>query len=123
MSTVAELNSRHDLNMWVTPTHGESAPALDDPLEGYHESSSLYPTTMLGQGGPGAMLYAPTFNPQRDLGRPTRPSGHEAIPLPPAGPVTCELTAAIHRRRSTTQLETSLPLSREHLSALLNHSY
>jgi SagB-type dehydrogenase family enzyme len=109
--------------MWVTPTHGESAPALDDPLEAYHESSSLYPTTMLGQGGPGAMLYAPTFNPERDLGKPTMPSGHDAIALPPAGPIDCDLQAAIHRRRSSTQLETTRALSLSHLSTLLNHGY
>jgi hypothetical protein len=91
VSTVSELNARHDLNMWVTPTHGDTAPPLDDPLECYHEASSLYPTTMLGQGGPGAMLYAPNFNPERDLGKPTRPSGHEALSLPAPVPLTGEL--------------------------------
>ncbi len=117
------MNQRTDLNLWVKPTHGTEAPPLDDPLESYHEASSLYPSTMLGQGGPGAMLYAPNFNPERDLGKPTTPSGHEAVRLPPPGPVPGELATALHRRRSSPQLDASRQLSADHLSALLAHSY
>jgi SagB-type dehydrogenase family enzyme len=116
-------NQGRDLNLWVAPTHGTEAPPLDDPLESYHEASSLYPSTMLGQGGPGAMLYAPTFNPERDLGKPTAPSGHDAIPLPAAAPVSGGLTSAIHARRSTTQLDPTRRLGMDHLAALLDHSY
>lgn len=116
-------NEGRDLNLWVAPTHGTSAPTLDDPLESYHEASSLYPSTMLGQGGPGAMLYAPTFNPERDLGKPTSPSGQDAVPLPAPAPVAGELLDAIHARRSTTQLDESSHLGLDHLAALLHHSY
>lgn len=120
---MSQKKEGRDLNLWVVPTHGSEAPPLDDPLENYHEASSLYPSTMLGQGGPGAMLYAPTFNPERDLGKPTIPSGHEWVQLPDPAPVPGELAPAIHHRRSTTQLDPSRRLSLAHLAALLTHSY
>jgi SagB-type dehydrogenase family enzyme len=107
----------------VAPTHGTDPPPLDDPLEAYHEASSLYPTTVLAQGGPGAMLYSPSFNPERDLGKPTTPSGHDAVALPTSAAVRGELSAIIHRRRSTTELDRTRRLSLPHLAALLVHSY
>lgn len=115
--------ARRDISVWVAPTHGSEPPPLDDPLEAYHEASSLYPTTVLAQGGPGAMLYSPTFNPERDLGKPTTPTGHEAIALPPPAPVSGELSTIIHRRRSTTQLDPARRVSLEQLAALLAHGY